>query len=76
MIGRSITASDVLDRASEKVRPLMEQTDAVAMITDYFDQLQQFKIGNVLLVEFDTQGGFLLKLVRKRPGTQGPKLPK
>ena len=76
MIGRSITAPDVLDRASEKVRPLIDEIDAVAMITNYLDQLQQFKIGNILSVEYDTQGGFLLKLVRKRPGIQGPKLPK
>ena len=76
MIGRSITASDVLDRASDKVQTLIKTSDTASRITDYLDQLQQFKVGNVLTVEYDAQGGFVLKLVRTRPGIQGPKLPK
>jgi hypothetical protein len=72
-VGAPITAHDVLHRLEEesaapdagRVGELMDQ---------YLQQLQEFKIGNVIEISYGP-GGFILTKVAETPHFPGPSLP-
>ena len=75
LIGRGVTASDVFDRASDRVRASLQDAQAIGIIDRFISQLGLFKIGNVISVEYAPDGEFELSLCRARPTPKKRKLP-
>ena len=57
-IGREITAKDIVEK-------LAHPTDLADMFDSFLGALTPFKIGNVIGIDYDTQGGFALNLIRQ-----------
>lgn len=72
-IGRSITAEDVLQRLSSQVQDLER---ARRLINSLLNELQRFKVGNVVAIEQSNGEQVQLRLVATtpKPGPR-PKLP-
>ena len=72
-IGRSITASDVLEKLSVELGDM----DRVRLAVDsMIEELARFKVGNVVAVDAIESGKTRLRLVANAPKSRpGPKLP-
>ena len=76
LIGRSVVASDVVDRASDRVRVSLQNDEAIEIIDRFISELGSLKIGNVISIDYGQSGEFVLSLCRARPTQKKRKLPK
>jgi hypothetical protein len=72
-VGKDTTVSELADRAA---RVISEPNRTTALLGSYLEELQRFKIGNVLEIESNNGTTVRLRLVSNTPKfTAGPKLP-
>lgn len=73
-LGRDVSAEEVAERflKSRKNRD-RDRAAVLKLIERYLSELQQFKIGTVLGVEYADNGTFVLKLVSRSPVKDRPK---
>jgi hypothetical protein len=69
-IGRSISPEDVIEKIKETIA---DQTMLRTRIEDFLDQLQAFKVGNVISISYAADGSFTLKLEAVSPPTHNRK---
>lgn len=69
-IGRSISAADVIEKLQKPVN-LSEQLQL--RIEEFLGRLQDFKIGDVVSISYDADGGFTLSLEAIFPPRQSLK---
>lgn len=75
-IGKEITANDLLAKLINTGRNIESVERALSVLEDYVQQLQDFRIGNLLGMEPDVSTGFrLVKLADSPPVTNVSKLP-
>jgi len=74
-IGEDVDASDILKRWAREVPAPQQHPEFLARLERYIQQLQGFKIGNVLAIRYAPDSSFQLHKVAERPGTQRAPLP-
>lgn len=66
-VGRDVSAEDVATKFLKHQDSPLSRDGLVALFARYLDCLQEFKIGNVLGIEYSQDSGFRLKLVARSP---------
>jgi hypothetical protein len=69
MTGRDLTKDDVFATLVDSGRKITNAASTLALIEHYLSELKGFKIGNVIGIEYASDGphGFKLKLIASRP---------
>lgn len=69
-IGRSISVADVIAKIQN---PIDDPKTIEKQIDAFMNRLQDFKIGNVISISYDTDGDFTLRMEATRPAHQSRK---
>ncbi len=75
-VGKNINANDLFKKLVDTGRRIEDVEQALRILENYVQQLQDFRIGNILSVEATASNGFkLTKLADAPPRTSTSKLP-
>jgi hypothetical protein len=75
-LGKAISASDILGKIGATRMKSLDMSAAISDLNSYLEKLQAFKIGNVLEIEYLSNGDIrLIKVAERPPSEKGPKLP-
>ena len=67
-IGKAISAGDVLEKMESAGMNVGDKTVAIDTLERFLVQLQDFKVGNILTIQYSGEGDFTLVKVAERPG--------
>lgn len=76
-VGKDVSVADILNKMVGLHFPASSSDAAKAVLTEYIKALQEFRIGNVIRIEYQPNGEFTLHKVADRPPPrrQHPRLP-
>lgn len=69
-IGRSIEPKDVVEKCKISKALVSDKVEALSFINSYFEQLANYKIGNLLEIIYAENGSYRLIKVSERPPTE------